>query len=207
MKMSADEIQALLSKAIESAIGSEEPAASAAAPATDTSKQISALSAQVAALAKAAATGFEKPKTMEEMVAEAMAPITKQLEELKKDVKPEPEVVPLPKTAEELQKMIADSVAAALKPLKKSAAPKGEGKVELTDDQATELVKSISEDEVELSEETTDLAGNPLSKSARKGRKALDDFFGNMLKSGEAAFGKNATEDDESDDDADDDDE
>jgi hypothetical protein len=217
MKMNHEEIQNLLKDAVSSALGEEVPAATEKE--SDLTKQVKALSAQVSALTKAAATGFEKPKTTEDLVKEAVAPLMAQVEELKKS-SGEEAPAKLPETAEELNEIIAKSVKEALAKSTDENEPSGKGKDDLakmienmSDEEAGELIKSLSDDSegvegtpvtkknlsksVELSEELEDANGNPLTKEQRASRAALDNFFGKTMEQSAARFtGMNESDED-----------
>lgn len=210
MKMSKDDIQAMLNKAVESVIGTEEKDDKS----SDLEKSVKTLSAQVKALSDLASNGFEKPKTVEDIVKDAISPITKQIEEISKKVNGESDKPKMPETVEELNEMIAKAISNKNKVDKK---PKGQSKDsmdnkidDLDESDLASIIKSIVKDDDSgddsLDVEKEDVNGNVLTKTQRKNRQELDDYLGKMIGKQEARF-KDNVEDEEDEEDEDEGDE
>jgi hypothetical protein len=203
MKFTAQEINSILGKAIDSALsnGAAQPEAGADANnnrIVTIEKNLGVLSSQLSKLVELSATGFEKPKSVEDVVAD----MGKSLEAkftalLTKAVKPEEAAAsePIPQTKGEFQKMMTDTIMEILeKKVKKTEPPKGKGKDNLEKDNA-----NGNEEEVIIDSqiEKTDKNGNALTKEQRLARQNLDTFLGKMI-----SGNKNASDAD-TDDDAD----
>jgi len=189
MQLKKEEIASILSKAVSDSLGQAAPAAGTTPDTRIASVEtaIQSLTKQIQTLADLAATGFQKPKTVEELTAEMQKSIETNLTAvINKALGKEDDKVAVPGTKAEFQKMIEDTIMGILeKTAKETGKPKGKGK-----DSAADLEKAISDDDVqEITDqllddagvEKTDKAGNPLSKEARTKRFNLDKALGDML--------------------------
>lgn len=173
--MKKTDIEEMLAKAVQGILSDEETSTEKD---SSLSKEVKALNAQMTALAKAAAAGFEKPKTMEEMVKDAISPLAEQVTALAKKVNGESEDAnePVPQTMADLKKAIADVVTESLKDTlgKSTKAPKGEGKDDLSKDlkdlsneDAAELLKSLLSDDSE-DDDDDEVSDSLVSKLKKK---------------------------------------
>ena len=202
MKMNKTDLQAMLEKSVSAALGTDTQTEQQTSEVSALAKSINALNAKVDAIVDAASNGFEKPKTMEDHFADMTKSIKDAIGNLNKTTEDKTsEEVKLPETAEELQKMIADSVAKALEKTTKVETPKGETSEDDTVDPLTKAIEDLDEDGInklakdllsgsgvegikmsdDLIKETEDAAGNPLTALQKAKRAKLDDHFGKII--------------------------
>lgn len=177
--MKIEEIQAILEKAIASAVkptAAETPAGKVEEAISGIAKAVQAISAKVDSLEKT--TVKTEPETIDTVVsklAKTVEDIAKKVEEIKNPVKDEDKPVDLAKMT---KKQFAEMIAGIVKPSEQK--PKGKGK----ETQKSILDGANDEDEIDVDVsaiEAEDVAGNTLSDAQRLARKQLDDFLGAKL--------------------------
>lgn len=210
MKFTKDEIGSILEKAVGTALQGSAPQSDAGdVRITNLEKNVSGIANQISKIAELASTGFEKPKSMEDMFKEMSDNIDKKIEKAIKASKGEAdENEPIPQTKGEMKKMLEDTIAGILdKKVQKKNDPKGKGKDSLEktiDELGDEDVQKLVDDAVEDVEEE-DSMGNPLSKKARANRAALDKHLGKIMSQSRSRFvGEDEGGDDEGGDEGDD---
>jgi hypothetical protein len=209
--MNPEEIAAILEKAVEGALNVKKPESKTDDTVMETlggiAKAITAINAKVEKLEKT--TVKEEPETVEssiEKLAKSVQAIADEVKEIKNPTADEDKPLDVNKMT---KKDWAELIKGVVKPESKGegeeASPKGQGKDNLDSEIKKIADGGEGEVEVDISDiEAKDPAGNERSNEARKGIKALDDYFGKVIGSTMSAkFGSNEVNDDDDDDDDD----
>jgi hypothetical protein len=184
MKMKPEEITAMLNKAIESAVGHSQPETG------DTrvialEKAVASMSAQFSKMVELASTGFEKPKSMEDIVADLGKTLDSKITTaIAKATGKDTDVEPIPQTKGDLRKMLEEVVVSVLeKSAKDKGKPKGQGKdaLEKAIDNLDDADVQTVTDEALAEIETETTLGKQLTKEQRSARLHLDETIGNIL--------------------------
>ena len=175
--MDPKEIQAILEKAIASAVKPVEKDNKVDENFANIAKAVQAVSAKVDNLEKVAVKNEpETAETQIQKLAKSVEEIAKTIEAIKNPVKDEDKPMDFSKMT---QKQFSEMIAGIVKP-KSEETPKGKGKESMK----SILDNAADEDEVDIDLsgiDTHDEAGNELTEQQRLARKNLDEYLGAKL--------------------------